>query len=404
MALDRKYQKIFAKNAQSTDLGVVGSKNAGNPQYSTDIETLQSLTNWETGLRAQVSNSDAPYLQDQNSILYVITSQLAYLFQSGIAEWNSQTEYVANKSFVSYGGKIYAAKLDSTNKQPDTELAYWQVVNKDIFLNNGLNFESYYSYKKNDCVNYTDKYGNTIKVFSLTDNNTQEPTEQNVYNVKSKLEVDYVVSTEPTATEENYRQKILNTTSNVIKECVVYGSTYVWINIMSGGIGDVGNIENEISTVYEKSTGKYYDLNNSSFVDVTTLGYLWVNKEIYLMDSGFYENAWYKLYSNNFVEQGGKGSITPTTTDTYQGFSRQLFIPLDDSIAIQSILVYNTYYKQTTEVAGFTRTRGAKTAIDIYLYRNSSDSWNADTIYWEVKGFASQYKNYAEIVDGQFGN
>ena len=119
MALDRKYQKIFGKNAQSTDLGVVGSKMAGSPQYSTDIETLQSLTNWETGLRAQVSNSDAPYLQDQNSILYVITSQLAYLFQSGIAEWNSQTEYFSGRSVVLKSGKVFLAIANSTGIEPE---------------------------------------------------------------------------------------------------------------------------------------------------------------------------------------------------------------------------------------------------------------------------------------------
>lgn len=131
MALDRKKQKIFAKNAQSTDLGVVGSKNAGNPQYSTDIETLQSLTNWETGLRAQVSNSDAPYLQDQNSILYVITSQLAYLFQAGIAEWNSQTEYFANRSVVLKSGKTYIAIADSTGIEPEVSSnwdTYWKCL------------------------------------------------------------------------------------------------------------------------------------------------------------------------------------------------------------------------------------------------------------------------------------
>ena len=129
MALNRKYQKIFAKNAQSTDLGVVGSKMAGNPQYNTDIETLQSLSNWETGLRSQVSNSNAPYLQDQNSIFYVITSQLAYLFQAGIAEWNSQTEYVANRSIVLKNGKIYIAITNNTNVEPEVTTGwetYWK--------------------------------------------------------------------------------------------------------------------------------------------------------------------------------------------------------------------------------------------------------------------------------------
>lgn len=401
MALDRKYQKVFAKNAQSTDLGVVGSKMAGNPQYSTDIETLQSLTNWETGLRAQASNSNAPYLQDQNSIFYVITSQLAYLFQAGIAEWESQTEYFADISYVSYGGKIYVAKQNSTNKQPDTELSYWEVVDKTNFLNNGLSFESTYTYKKNDCVNYTDKYGNTIKVFSLIDNNTQEPTEQTVYNVKSKMEVDFVVSTEPTASADYHHKTLLNTTDNSIKECISLGGSYAWMSVAQGGIGVVGAKENDINSLYEKSTGKYYDLKNSVYVDVTTLGFSWVNKEIYIMDSGFYENAWYKLYSNNMVEQGGKKTITPTTQNTSQDVRCDLCILLDDAISVQSMLVYNTYYKQTTEVSGFTVSKGAKIEIEIYLYRNSSDSWRQDTIYWEIKGFASQYKNAAELLEAE---
>lgn len=140
MALDRKYQKIFAKNAQSTDLGIVGSKNAGNPQYNTDIETLQSLTNWETGLRAQVSNSDAPYLQDQNSILYVITSQLAYLFQAGIAEWNSQTEYFSGKSVVLRSGKVYIATANSTGVEPEVTSGWessWKSLDTDWGRING---------------------------------------------------------------------------------------------------------------------------------------------------------------------------------------------------------------------------------------------------------------------------
>lgn len=404
MALDRKYQKIFGGSLTPTgNISVYGTKKEGNVSYSDNLDLIQS-NNWLLGMIGGTSSDKAPYLQDLNGIFYAITKQLAYIFQAGIPEWESQTEYFANKSFVSYGGNIYIALQDNTNKQPNTELAYWQVVNKDVFLNNGLSFENTYTYKKNDCVNYTDKYGNTIKVFSLIDNNTQEPTTSNVYNVKSKMEVDFVVSTEPAASADYHHKTLLNTTDNSIKECISLGGSYVWMSVTQGGDGAVGAKENDINSLYEKSTGKYYDLKNSVYVDVTTLGYLWINKEIYLMDSGSYENAWYKLYSNNFVEQGGKGSITPTTEDIYQSFSRQLFIPLDDSIAIQSMLVYNTYYKQTTEVTGFTTTRGAKTAISIYLHRNSSDSWHTDTIYWEVKGFASQYKNYAEIVDGQFGN
>lgn len=119
MALARKYQKIFGKNAVETDLGVVGSKSIDNPQYSTDIETLQSLSNWEAGMRSIITSSSAPYMQDHNALFYVITSQLAYLFQAGIAEWNSQTEYIANRSIVLRNGKTYIAIASSTNVEPE---------------------------------------------------------------------------------------------------------------------------------------------------------------------------------------------------------------------------------------------------------------------------------------------
>lgn len=142
MALERKYQKIFGKNAVATDLGVVGSKSIDNPQYSTDIETLQSLSNWETGMRAIVTSSSAPYLQDHNSLFYVITSQLAYIFQSGIAEWNSQTEYIANRSVVLRNGKTYIAIANSTNIEPIVTSgweSYWKSLTDWGFLTGDIN-------------------------------------------------------------------------------------------------------------------------------------------------------------------------------------------------------------------------------------------------------------------------
>lgn len=201
MALDRKYQKIFAKNAQSTDLGVVGSKMAGNEQYSTDIETLQGLSNWETGLRSQVSNSNAPYLQDQNSILYVITSQLAYLFQSGIAEWNSQTEYFANRSVVLRSGKIYVAVANNTNVEPEVTASwdsywlcinYWGGIQGDIYnqtdlwqiLSKGLSYSNTVStaisgYSQGTILRFFDGDASYL-VSSLIDNNTEAPAKSNI--------------------------------------------------------------------------------------------------------------------------------------------------------------------------------------------------------------------------------
>lgn len=51
---------------------------------------------------------------------------LAYLLQKGIPEWDSNTEYQTNKSYVQYGGKVYKCIQAGTNKQPDVQAAYWQ--------------------------------------------------------------------------------------------------------------------------------------------------------------------------------------------------------------------------------------------------------------------------------------
>ena len=201
MALARKYQKIFGKNADATDLGVVGSKTEDNPQYSADVETLQSLSNWETGLRAIVTNSIAPYLQDHNSIFYVITSQLAYLFQAGIAEWNSQTEYVANRSVVLKSGKIYMAIANNTNVEPEVTASwdsywlcinYWGGIQGDIYnqtdlwqiLSKGLSYSNTVStaisgYSQGTILRFFDGDASYL-VSSLIDNNTEAPAKSNI--------------------------------------------------------------------------------------------------------------------------------------------------------------------------------------------------------------------------------
>jgi hypothetical protein len=48
---------------------------------------------------------------------YRLLSQLAYLFQEGVAEYNSQTDYYIN-SFVKYNGAIYYSKTDNNMDNP----------------------------------------------------------------------------------------------------------------------------------------------------------------------------------------------------------------------------------------------------------------------------------------------
>lgn len=52
---------------------------------------------------------------------------IAYLYQFGIPEWDSLTEYIANKSFVQYNGKIYQALVTNTNVTPNDK-ATWKDI------------------------------------------------------------------------------------------------------------------------------------------------------------------------------------------------------------------------------------------------------------------------------------
>lgn len=128
MAIDRKFQKIFGGNlSASGNIAVYGSKKAGSPTYSDNLDTIQTAS-WLQGIMGATSSDKAPYSQDLNALFYVITKQLAYLFQSGIPEWDSQTEYFSGKSLVLKNGNIYVSTANSTNIEPEVTAGwkgYW---------------------------------------------------------------------------------------------------------------------------------------------------------------------------------------------------------------------------------------------------------------------------------------
>lgn len=52
-------------------------------------------------------------------------TNIAYVLQKGITEWDATTEYYANKSFVQRSGVVYRALLTGTNQDPLTATTYW---------------------------------------------------------------------------------------------------------------------------------------------------------------------------------------------------------------------------------------------------------------------------------------
>ena len=351
MALDRKIQKIFGKNADGNDLVIVGSKNAGNAQTSTDVATIQSLSNWETGLRAQVTSSDAPYLQDQNSIFYVITSQLAYLFQAGIAEWNAQTEYFSGRSVVLKDGKIYIAIANSVGIEPEVtsgwsgywkNLSDWGFLGGNIYnqtdlwnaLLKGLEYDSSVAtaiggYPKGTRLLYTQEDGTKIYIDSTKDNNTTVPSSSTIFypkiysgtSIVTILEIAQTVSDitiTPTSSLANDNAFVLVLSSNYIYHVELTMGEYKWIPAQN-------------ATSIRPSAGRcFFDLDTKEYYgyddngNFKTMGELfaWITEQrkdesIKLISKGTNSGVNYRIWSDGYIEQEGSigGSSSGNTID-----------------------------------------------------------------------------------------
>lgn len=124
-ALPRKTQKIFGSSAGTNQIGVIGSFAAGSPAYSTDPDTIQSLANYLTGWLGVVVGQNSPAIQDMNALDFLITRQLAYIFERGIAEWDSATTYYIGSWVISSTGVPYISIADNNLNNALTDTTKW---------------------------------------------------------------------------------------------------------------------------------------------------------------------------------------------------------------------------------------------------------------------------------------
>lgn len=93
----------------------------GTKEYPLDVD--KTLQGWE--------QDEIPPSEVANGIEYRQDLAIKYLFQEGIAEWDSSFEYNTT-SYVKYNGVIYklkdGAEVPNTNKQPDIETDSWEIA------------------------------------------------------------------------------------------------------------------------------------------------------------------------------------------------------------------------------------------------------------------------------------
>lgn len=135
--LPRKFLKVFARDANNN--GVFGSAADNTKILSNDVETIQSKPAWLTGwLDAVIGTRKFPTLEEFQSCNYVNTSQISYLFQEGISEWNAETEYY-QKSIVKKTGtyEIYGSITDANVGNDLSDDTNWQFL-MDLSLDKNI--------------------------------------------------------------------------------------------------------------------------------------------------------------------------------------------------------------------------------------------------------------------------
>lgn len=124
--LTRKLMKVFASAPGLNQIGRFGSLAAGAPTYTTDIEDIQSLSNYLGGWYSAILGNNSPAIQDRNALDLLFSYQLAYLMEMGIPEWNAATEYFIG-SKVNVAGIVYTSLVDNNINQVTTDITKWKI-------------------------------------------------------------------------------------------------------------------------------------------------------------------------------------------------------------------------------------------------------------------------------------
>jgi len=134
--ITRALQKIFGDGAGTGEFGIIGSKSSGLPATTKDIDNIQSDPNYSLGLFGITSDqgtSRLPYTEDMNSLFFMLTTNMKYMYQSGIPEWNIEDEYYNGISLVLHDGKIWKSisgvdLAPNKGNQPNENLDKWELL------------------------------------------------------------------------------------------------------------------------------------------------------------------------------------------------------------------------------------------------------------------------------------
>lgn len=129
--LVQKRTKIFAYVGATGVLSEFGSYAESDPTYSDDIDNLQSRNAWGDGFSSAVNSNNCPMIQDMNTLFYILTSQLVYLAQEGLPEWNSEKTYYIGSFIKEQDGRVFMSVVDDNLNNALTDTTKWKLVSEN---------------------------------------------------------------------------------------------------------------------------------------------------------------------------------------------------------------------------------------------------------------------------------
>jgi microcystin-dependent protein len=148
--------------------GGFGAPAAGNVTTETantsSLTTLMGLAAWANGwLSATIGGSKFPTVEDLNAVEYANTTQLAYLFQQGIPEYDAGTAYYTNSLCMSPGTtQLYCSLTNANTGNALSNATFWKQL---LDFSNPTGFTSgdiKYSASANAQTGWLESYGQAV--------------------------------------------------------------------------------------------------------------------------------------------------------------------------------------------------------------------------------------------------
>lgn len=120
--LGRVFQAIFGSSGPVSQFEAFGSDAAGSAVKTQNIASIMSTAAWLQGWYAATESANQPpRIEDFNAIDLLITTQLAYIFQEGMPEYDPTTPYFSG-SFCQVAGAVYVSQSNNNiGNNPTTD-------------------------------------------------------------------------------------------------------------------------------------------------------------------------------------------------------------------------------------------------------------------------------------------